>query len=242
MWSSARSEAALEAGASGPDRNPPDAQRAAPAPALRRGERNAEADLPVAHQPQRGARLGARPARLDRSAACPRRARRAVRAGRDDPDRRAETCGSSGTETAPRTPRSGRRRAALRRPARRASRGGSSCSSSAARSTSCPREVAEFAAAAGVTATVGQRRRCRHALGQLLVARRDPAELAADPRAARRCAATSSRTRSRISCTSTTAPKFKALEARLFGPGLAEAKASLRRVGPRLRRIGRRAD
>ena len=34
-------------------------------------------------------------------------------------------------------------------------------------------------------------------------------------------------------------PQFKALEARLFGPGLAEAKAALRRVGPRLRRIGR---
>ena len=35
-------------------------------------------------------------------------------------------------------------------------------------------------------------------------------------------------------------PAFKALEARLFGPGLAEAKANLRRIGPRLRRIGRR--
>ena len=34
-------------------------------------------------------------------------------------------------------------------------------------------------------------------------------------------------------------PEFKALEARLFGPGLASAKATLRRVGPRLRRIGR---
>jgi len=33
--------------------------------------------------------------------------------------------------------------------------------------------------------------------------------------------------------------KFKALEARLYGPGLAEAKAVLRRVGPRLRRVGR---
>lgn len=33
--------------------------------------------------------------------------------------------------------------------------------------------------------------------------------------------------------------EFKALEARLFGPGLATAKAALRRVGPRLRRIGR---
>lgn len=35
-------------------------------------------------------------------------------------------------------------------------------------------------------------------------------------------------------------PAFKALEARLFGPGLAEAKANLRRIGPRLRRLGRR--
>ena len=34
--------------------------------------------------------------------------------------------------------------------------------------------------------------------------------------------------------------EFKALEARLFGPSLADAKAELRRVGPRLRRIGRR--
>jgi len=35
-------------------------------------------------------------------------------------------------------------------------------------------------------------------------------------------------------------PEFKALEARLFGTGLSEAKAILRRDGPRLRRIGRR--
>ena len=35
-------------------------------------------------------------------------------------------------------------------------------------------------------------------------------------------------------------PEFKALEARLFGPGLSEAKAALRRLGPRLRRFGRR--
>jgi predicted metal-dependent hydrolase len=34
--------------------------------------------------------------------------------------------------------------------------------------------------------------------------------------------------------------KFKALEAQLYGPGLAEAKAALRRIGPRLRRVGRR--
>ena len=33
--------------------------------------------------------------------------------------------------------------------------------------------------------------------------------------------------------------EFKALEARLFGPGVAQAKAALRRVGPRLRSVGR---
>ncbi len=36
-------------------------------------------------------------------------------------------------------------------------------------------------------------------------------------------------------------PEFKGLEARLYGPGLSEAKAALRRVGPRLRRFGRRS-
>jgi len=34
--------------------------------------------------------------------------------------------------------------------------------------------------------------------------------------------------------------KFRALEARVYGPGLREAKAELRRLGPRLKRIGRR--
>jgi hypothetical protein len=34
-------------------------------------------------------------------------------------------------------------------------------------------------------------------------------------------------------------PQFKALEAQLYGPGIAEAKALLKRTGPRLRRIGR---
>ena len=34
--------------------------------------------------------------------------------------------------------------------------------------------------------------------------------------------------------------EFKALEARLFGTGVAEAKATLRDVGPRIRRVGRR--
>lgn len=34
-------------------------------------------------------------------------------------------------------------------------------------------------------------------------------------------------------------PEFKALEARLFGSGLAEARSRLRLIGPRLRRIGR---
>ena len=34
-------------------------------------------------------------------------------------------------------------------------------------------------------------------------------------------------------------PEFKALEARLVGAGLSEAKSTLRRIGARLRRIGR---
>ncbi|HET7575390.1 MAG TPA: YgjP-like metallopeptidase domain-containing protein [Sphingomicrobium sp.] len=34
-------------------------------------------------------------------------------------------------------------------------------------------------------------------------------------------------------------PEFKALEARLFGPGIGQAKVALRRVGPRLRLVGR---
>jgi predicted metal-dependent hydrolase len=34
-------------------------------------------------------------------------------------------------------------------------------------------------------------------------------------------------------------PQFKAFEAQLFGPGLAQAKSTLRLVGPRIRRIGR---
>jgi len=34
--------------------------------------------------------------------------------------------------------------------------------------------------------------------------------------------------------------EFKAVEAKLFGSGVADAKAALRRIGPRLRRIGRR--
>jgi predicted metal-dependent hydrolase len=33
--------------------------------------------------------------------------------------------------------------------------------------------------------------------------------------------------------------EFKSLEARLFGPGVSQAKAALRRLGPRLRRVGR---
>ena len=35
-------------------------------------------------------------------------------------------------------------------------------------------------------------------------------------------------------------PQFKTLEAKLVGPGVSDAKAMLRRIGPRLRRIGRR--
>ena len=239
MWSSARSEAALDAALPVPiDIRP---IRSARRLRLRfdEAQRRAEAHLPVADQPPRGARLGARPARMDRRAARARRAGRAVRAGRDRSRSKAARCGSSGPQGEPRTPRLARRRAALRRPAKR------SCAADRAvpqapgarrrcraRSPSSPQR----AGVARAQVSVGD---AGIALGQLLVARPDPAQLAADPRPAGRCAATSSRTRSRISSTSITARDFKALEARLFGPGLAEAKAALRRVGPRLRRVGR---
>lgn len=35
-------------------------------------------------------------------------------------------------------------------------------------------------------------------------------------------------------------PRFKSLEAQLYGPGVAQAKAALRRLGPQLRRVGSR--
>ena len=68
----------------------------------------------------------------------------------------------------------------------KASSGGSSSSSrSCALETSCRATSPSIAAAAGVTAARGQRRRRGDALGQLLVGRPDPTELAADPRAGR---------------------------------------------------------
>ena len=102
------------------------------------------------------------------------------------------------------------------------------------------REVAEFAAAAGVSRARGQHRRCRDALGQLLVAGPDPPELAADPRAARSAPL---RRRARGRAPRPPQPRAGVQGARGAAVRVrrcAEAKAALRRVGPRLRRIGRR--
>ena len=104
--------------------------------------------------------------------------------------------------------------------------------------TSCRVTLPNIPQAAGGDGRARSRRRCRDTLGQLLVAGPDPLELAADPRAARR-PPLRRRARGRALRASRPRPRFKALEARLFGPGLAAAKAALRRIGPRLRRIGR---
>ena len=99
MWSSARSEARSGGGAAASDRHPPPSKRASAAAAVRRSGRNPEAHLPVAHQPPRGARLGARPARLDRRAAGARRAGRAVRPGATIPLEGARGPDRCGRET-----------------------------------------------------------------------------------------------------------------------------------------------
>ena len=232
----------LEAGASGPDRNPPDSRRAAAAAAVRRGAAARSSSPARARTSRRAALAWALDqrdwieAQLARAAAAPSRSSPA-RSFRS----RAETRCIVWAEREPRTPRlvdgelrCGGPRDGLRPPDR-----------------SVPQAArARDHVARGRRVRRGGRRRRVRAVsvgdagtrwGSCSSAGADPAQLAADPRAARRRAATSSRTRSRISSHLNHGPEFKALEARLFGPGVAEAKASLRRVGPRLRRIGRRA-
>ena len=89
MWSTARSEAALEAALPVPIEIRP--LRGARRLRLRFDEASGalEADLPAGGPAAGCAGVGARPARLDRGAACPRRAGRAVRARGGDSARRA---------------------------------------------------------------------------------------------------------------------------------------------------------
>ena len=127
---------------------------------------------------------------------------RAVRSRRDGADRRARhPAGVGAGEAAHAAP--GRRRAALRRAREPRSRGASRPSSSAGRSTRCRSETA-------ADRRRGRRhRRARSAVGDAntrwgscSAERRDPLQLAADPRARRPPAAMSSRTKSPTSSTS----------------------------------------
>jgi predicted metal-dependent hydrolase len=101
------------------------------------------------------------------------------------------------------------------------------------------REVAEYSAAAGVTVSsvavgdAGTRWGSCSSQGRIRLSWR----LILAPREARRYVVAHEVAHLRHLDHSA---EFKAFEARLFGPGVGEAKAILRRVGPRLRRIGRR--
>ena len=100
------------------------------------------------------------------------------------------------------------------------------------------REVAEYAAAAGVTATsvsvgdAGSRWGSCSSRGRIRLSWR----LILAPPEVRRYVVAHEVAHLRHLDHS---QDFKALEARLFGPGVAQAKAMLRRIGPRLRRVGR---
>lgn len=101
------------------------------------------------------------------------------------------------------------------------------------------REVGEFAAAAGATATsvsvgdAGSRWGSCSARGRIRFSWR---LILARPQSRRYVVAHEVAHLKHLNH----GPEFKALEARLFGPGLAEAQAILRRDGPRLRLLGRR--
>ena len=183
MWSIGRSEAALDGRVAGADRNPASCAPPGGCGCGSTKQRFSQADLPGADEPARGSRLGARSARMDRGAARPRRSRRSHSRPARSFRSRAGTSGWSGTRVTPRTPDVDRRRTALRR-AGDGFEARSQLFLKRQRSRRCQREVADFAMAAGV-ASPRQHRRRRDALGQLLVARPDPAELAADPRPAR---------------------------------------------------------
>jgi hypothetical protein len=104
--------------------------------------------------------------------------------------------------------------------------------------TTMSREVREYSAAAGVTASgvsvgdAGSRWGSCSSTGRIRLSWR----LILGPPAARRYVVAHEVAHLKHL---NHGPAFKALEAALFGVGLSEAKAILRREGPRLRRIGR---
>ena len=205
-------------------------------------QRNAEADLPAADQPARGARLGARPARLDRSPACARRTPPEPFApgamipieGGDSPHRVA---------TKPRRERRASPTASCAAAAREAGLRAAdrSCSSRRTRSRPCRARLPSsplrqaLRRAASAVGDAGTR------WGSCSSRRPDPAKLAADPRAARG-APLRRRARGRAPRPPQPRPGVQGARGAAVRARTRRGEGELTALGPRLRRIGRRAD
>ena len=237
MWSTGRSEAALEAALPVPiDIRPLKTARRL---RLRFDEPSGTLKLTCPWRTSRKLRprLGAGPKGLDRKAACPSRTRRAVRARARDPARRTGRSYRLGPNRAAHADLTG---AELRvgGPALGIGRRIELFLKRRALDV-MSREVAYYAAAAGVMASsvsvgdAGTRWGSCSSQGKIRLSWR---LILAPPEVRRFVVAHEVAHLVHLDHST----KFKALEARLYGPGLAEAKSALRRLGPRLRRVGLR--
>ena len=205
-------------------------RRAAAAAAARREARAAEADLPAADEPAARRSTG-RPSsgewvEAQIGADAPGRA---VRAGRDDPARGRDIA-LDGTKR-PRAACLGwRRRPRLRRPAARIRAAGRNCCCKRRALRPCCRRRRRSRRARRRHAAVGQRRRCGHALGQLLgvgAIRYSWRLILAPPDARRYVVAHEVAHRVHMDH----GPQFKALERELFGGDVAAARPIAARSG-----------
>ena len=240
MLSTARSEAIHhDSRPAAAGRDPHPSARAAAALRLDRAPRPAAPDLPAAHQPPGGARLGGEPARLGRGAAgaTPNRASRSCPARHSRS--KAATSGSMAGAAARRTVSLARRRAGLRRAARGLCPADRDLPARAAPATLCRRNGRVAARRAGVSVkrvSIGDadtRWGSCSASGSI---RYNWRLILAPPDVRRWVVAHEVAHRLHMNH----GPAFKALEAELFDGDVAAARSLLRRLGPRLKRVGRR--